>query len=154
MTAKQDPWNAEDYAGNSSVQMQWALELIASLSLKGNERLLDIGCGDGKVTARLAELLPHGRVCGIDLSPNMIRLAHGQYPPGSHPNLSFLQMDATDIRLPDLFDVAFSNATLHWVCDHLAVLRGIHACLLPGGKILFQMGGRGNAAEILDAVRD
>jgi trans-aconitate methyltransferase len=61
-------------------------------------------------------------------------------------------MDATEIRLPQKFDVAFSNATLHWVKNQIAVLRGVQACIKSGGKILFQMGGRGNAADIFCAV--
>lgn len=154
MSPVADHWNAEDYAGNSSAQHEWALELFDKLSVQGDERILDIGCGDGKVTARMAQRLPRGRVCGIDLSPDMIRLAAERYSPETHSNLSFRQMDATDIRFSDVFDIAFSNATLHWVQDHLSILRGVHACLQPGGKILFQMGGRGNAVEILDAIRD
>lgn len=154
MSPVTDHWDAEDYAGNSSAQHEWALELFDKLAVQGSERVLDIGCGDGKVTARMAKQLPNGRVCGIDLSSDMIRLAAERYSPETHPNLSFRQMDATDIRFSAVFDIAFSTATLHWVQDHLSILRGVHACLRPGGKILFQMGGRGNAVEILDAIRD
>ncbi|MCJ7793728.1 methyltransferase, partial [Candidatus Bathyarchaeota archaeon] len=61
-------WNAQDYAKNSANQFQWAKELIPKLKLNGNESLLDIGCGDGKITAELAKCLPHGRAVGIDSS--------------------------------------------------------------------------------------
>ncbi len=147
-------WNAEDYAKNSSAQLQWAQELIAKLDLKGYESVLDIGCGDGKISAQLAQVVKNGKVVGIDLSESMIQLASEQFPPTKNPNLSFLHMNATDIHLSEKFDVAFSNATLHWVKDHIAVLRCVHACLKPGGKILFQMGGRGNAAEMFGAIRE
>jgi trans-aconitate 2-methyltransferase len=145
-------WNAEDYAKNSSAQQQWAQELIAKLALQGNESVLDIGCGDGKISTQLALAVRNGSVLGIDLSEDMIRLASEQFPAAAYPNLSFLCMDAASIRLPLRFDVAFSNATLHWVKNHRAVLDGVHSCLKPGGKILFQMGGSGNAAGIFDAI--
>jgi trans-aconitate 2-methyltransferase len=148
----QQKWNALDYAKNSSAQFQWAQELILKLALKSGESVLDIGCGDGKVSAQLALAALSGTVVGIDLSNDMIRLASGQFPKAKYPNLSFLCMDATNIRLFERFDVAFSNAALHWVKDHIAVLRGVHACLKPGGKILFQMGGRGNAHEVFCAI--
>jgi len=149
--AKQN-WNAADYAGNSSAQLQWAEELIARLALKGSESVLDIGCGDGKVSALMARAVRNGHVVGIDSSESMIGLAGEQFPPTSHPNLSFRLMDAMEIRFSEKFDVAFSNATLHWVNDQTAVLRGVRSCLKPGGRILFQMGGRGNAAEIFDIM--
>ncbi len=141
-------WNAEDYAENSSAQMEWAEELIAKLDLRGNESVLDIGCGDGKVSARLARGVPQGRVLGIDSSSDMIVLASARFPPDAYPNLNFLRMDAAAIRLSREYDLAFSAATLHWVVDHRAVLAGVRACLRPGGRLLFQMGGRGNAEAI------
>jgi trans-aconitate methyltransferase len=146
-------WNAEDYAKNSSVQLQWAQELISKLALRDSESVLDIGCGDGKISAQLAQLVKNGNVLGVDLSDGMIRLASEQFPPAKNPNLSFLHMDATDIHLSERFDVAFSSATLHWVRNHIAVLRGAHSCLKAGGKILFQMGGRGNATEVFRAIQ-
>lgn len=150
-SAKKD-WDAGDYARNSSAQWQWAHELIEKLALQGHESLLDIGCGDGKITAHLARILETGRVVGLDASPSMIRLASESFPPQRHPNLSFVQMDATDIRILEKFDIAFSNAALHWVGDHPAVLRGVRGCLKPGGRLLFQMGGRGNVAGLFRVV--
>jgi trans-aconitate methyltransferase len=152
MQTAQQQWNAGDYARNSSAQLQWAQELIAKLDLQGCESVLDIGCGDGKISAQLAQAAKDGKVLGIDLSEDMIRLASEQFPSTQFPNLSFLRMDAAGMRLDEKFDVAFSNAALHWVRDHVAVLAGVHTCLKPGGKILFQMGGRGNAAEVFVAI--
>jgi trans-aconitate 2-methyltransferase len=152
MYSVQQIWNAEDYAKNSSVQLQWAQELISKLALQGYESVLDIGCGDGKISAQLALAVNNGDVLGIDLSEDMIRFAAKQFPLEKYPNLSFLCMDATDIRLSKRFDVAFSNAALHWVNDHTAVLRGIHACLKSSGKVLLQMGGRGNATDVFGAI--
>jgi trans-aconitate 2-methyltransferase len=152
MQPAQQKWNAEDYAKNSAEQLRWAQELMAKLALRGCESVLDIGCGDGKVSAQLALAAKGGHVRGIDLSADMIRLASKNYPAAKNPNLSFLQMDAADIRLSEKFDIAFSTAALHWVKDQTAVLRGVHACLKPGGRVLFQMGGRGNAADVLRAI--
>lgn len=152
MASTPSDWNASDYAKNSSAQLAWAQELIGKLSLQGTESLLDIGCGDGKISARLAEILQHGQVLGVDSSPAMLQLAVQLFPPQRFPNLSFLEMDAANLRLPRRFDVAFSNATLHWIKDQSAVLRGLHACLKPRGRLLFQLGGRGNAADVLAVI--
>ncbi len=155
MTAYQ--WNAQDYAQSSSEQQKWARELIAKLHLQGNERLLDIGCGDGKVSAELASHLPEGSVLGIDNSPSMIALAQQQFPPETIPNLRFRLADASALPFEQEFEVVFSNATLHWVLDHKPVLKGIRRSLRPDGKALLQMGGRGNASEVIqafDRVRD
>lgn len=142
-------WNSRDYAQHSSAQQEWAQELIARLNLSGNESILDIGCGDGKVTAQIAGELPRGTVVGIDSSENMISFAKEKYPESEFSNLVFEQMDATELDFENRFDLAFSNAALHWVKDHPAVLRGVKRALKPRGKILFQMGGEGNAAEII-----
>jgi trans-aconitate 2-methyltransferase len=146
-------WDAADYARNSSAQLAWARELMEKLRLAGHESVLDIGCGDGKVTAEIARLLPRGSALGVDSSDEMIRLARAAFPRESHANLSFQSADARVLPFDAAFDVAFSNATLHWVKDHRPVLRGVARALRPGGRLLFQMGGRGNGAEIF-AVAD
>jgi len=144
-------WNAVDYAKSSSVQQQWARELICKLNLKGNEKVLDIGSGDGKVTAEIAAHLPNGSIIGIDSSERMIGLAQSMFSADAFANLQFQQEDATSLPFENEFDVVFSNATLHWIRDHRPVLRGIFTSLKRGGKVLLQMGGRGNAGEVMDA---
>lgn len=111
--------------------------------------MLDVGCGDGKVTATIARLLPRGDVTGIDISADMIRLAQHSYPSKAFPNLHFKQEDAGHLPFKDEFTTVFSNATLHWLHDPLPALLGIAKSLKNGGKILLQMGGKGNAAEIV-----
>jgi trans-aconitate 2-methyltransferase len=147
-------WNAADYAQASTGQQQWARELIAKLHLQGYERVLDIGCGDGKVTAEIAAGLERGSVVGIDNSPAMIALAQASYPKAQAQwaNLTFQLAEAADLPFSAEFDVVFSNATLHWVLDHVPVLCGIQRCLRPGGMLLLQMGGRGNALGVIAAV--
>ena len=151
-------WDAEQYSRNSSVQFQWALELIGRLGLKGDERVLDIGCGDGKVTAELARRTPRGAVVGVDSSPQMIAKARAAFPPAKGGGLSFRVMDASALSFNGEFDVAFSNAALHWIKNHHDLLRGVARSLGPGGRLLFQMGGKGNGEEIFalagDVVRE
>lgn len=141
-------WNAVDYADHSEVQQQWALELMQKLDLCGDEHLLDLGCGDGKVTATLAAGLPNGRVLGIDNSQQMIALAAATHS-NKTGNLSFELQDVRSLSLEQKFDVVFSNAALHWVVDHRPVLQGIFRVLKPGGKVLVQMGGKGNAEDLI-----
>jgi trans-aconitate methyltransferase len=145
-------WNAAEYSRNSSAQQEWARELIAKLGLSGKESVLDLGCGDGKVTAEIAGLVPAGHVVGVDSSEDMIGLSRTAFPQSRHPNLHFQPGDARALDFEQEFDVVFSNATLHWVKDHGPVLKGAARSLRPGGRILFQMGGRGNGAEIFEVA--
>ncbi len=145
-------WNAEDYAQSSSVQLAWAREMIVGLHFSGDENVLDIGCGDGKVTAEFLGSVPAGSVTGIDSSPEMIRYAKDAFPPTSHPRLSFVEMDACRIDLPCRFHLVFSSAALHWIEDQRAVLAGVSRVLLPGGRSIITTGGRGNAHDIVQAV--
>lgn len=140
-------WNAEDYQQNSNAQFQWAQALIEKLALKGSETVLDLGCGDGKVTAKIAQGLTTGSVMGIDNSEAMISLARQQ-----HPHLMFEHMDARALVFDEQFDVVFSNAVLHWIKDHRSVLAGLYKSLKPGGKILLQMGAKNGVHEYLAAL--
>ena len=118
-------WDAAEYEKHSSQQQLWAQDVIRSQILAGDERILDIGCGDGKVTAELAALVPKGCVLGIDLSESMVAFAHRRFPPVHYPNLQFRWGNATRIAFRCEFDLVVSFATLHWVSDHVAVLKGI-----------------------------
>jgi trans-aconitate methyltransferase len=146
-------WNAADYAANSVVQQTWARELIARLKLRGDEHILDVGCGDGKVTAELSRALPHGSVTGVDASAEMISFARKAFPKSEIPNLKFQIADARKISFKNQFDLFFSNAALHWVDDHEAILRGAAAALKPGGRLVVSCGGEGNAHDVFLALR-
>ena len=148
-------WDAGDYQASSSNQKRWAVELLARHSFRGDERALDIGCGDGGTTALIAERTPRGSVLGMDSSPDMVELARRNYPPERVPNVTFVLKDARALDFGPEFDLIFSNATLHWIADHRPVLAGISRAMKPGGHALLQMGGRGNAAgvaEVLDGL--
>ncbi len=141
-------WDPEEYVRSSASQLGWAMELIEKLGLRGDESVMDIGCGDGRVTAEIARRVPRGSVTGIDSSREMIERARAVWPAARHANLSFELADAQALPFADRFDVAFSSATLHWVRDQAAVLRGVARALRGGGRLLFQMGGRGNGAAV------
>jgi len=144
-------WDPSDYEKNSSAQFAWARELIDALALQRDDRVLDIGCGDGKVTAELAGRVSDGRCVGIDSSAAMVGLARSRFPRSRYPNLEFEEADASALRYQGEFTAVFSNAALHWVRDHGPVLQGISRSLRPRGRVLLQMGGEGNAAEIVRA---
>lgn len=145
-------WDATDYANHSSAQEIWAGELIAKLNLSGSEQVLDLGCGDGKISSVIAERLVTGNVIGIDASKDMISLAHDIY--SERRNLNFKHGDAIRFLYKEKFDVIFSNAVLHWVKDHVAVLDNCYQSLRSEGNILLQMGGKGNAGAFVDVVTE
>ena len=152
-TLTQTKWNAAEYAANSAVQQSWARELIGQLNLRGDEHILDLGCGDGKVTAELAAAVPRGSVTGADASPAMIEFANKTFSPAKFSNVRFRAMDARKIKFERQFDLVFSNAALHWVDDHEAILRGASSVLKLGGRLVLSCGGKGNAHEVFLAIR-
>jgi trans-aconitate 2-methyltransferase len=111
--------------------------------------VLDIGCGDGRITATLAKSVPQGSVVGVDLSADMIAHASRQHSLTPHNNLRFQQADAAALPFDSEFSVVFSNATLHWVADQRAAVQSIARALRPGGQFVAQMGGQGNFAEVI-----
>lgn len=142
-------FDGEKYRAASTHQHEWGDRLIASLGLKGDERILDLGCGDGTITAKLATLVPAGSVLGIDASAGMIKAAK----PLEQANLHFEQADINSLDYTSEFDVVFSNATLHWVKDHRRMLTAVYESLKPGGKIRFNFGGEGNCQSFISAAR-
>lgn len=147
-------WNADEYAFHSAPQQKWAKELIGKLQLIGNEWLLDIGSGDGKITAEIASHLKNGKVVGLDNSKEMISLATKKFPATEYSNLSFQKQDAKALSFCQEFDIVFSSAVLHWVLDHRPVLKGIYQALKPAGRVVVQMGGKGNASRVVDVINE
>ena len=134
-----DKWNPADYHEHSYPQYAFALGLLERLRFNGDERVLDVGCGDGKVTAELATRVPRGSVLGIDASPDMIAFARTTFPASAHPNLSFRYGDAAKLTFCHEFDVVVAFASLHWVKDLPTGLRGIKQSLVPGGRFAAQI---------------
>lgn len=145
-------WDAKEYQNNSGPQKIWAEELISKLELKGNEKVLDIGCGDGKITAEIATKLKEGSIVGIDNSKEMIDLAIENFPVNVYKNLSFILCDAKKLNFDNEFDIVFSNATFHWIKNHIVLLSRIKKALKKSGIILIQMGGTGNAKELIGII--
>jgi trans-aconitate 2-methyltransferase len=138
-------WDASTYDRVSGIQLGWALEQLERLTFDGDEVVLDAGCGSGRVTALLADRVPRGRVYGVDVAPSMT--SHARAALG--PRATILTQDLVELDLPEPVDVAFSNATFHWVRDHDALFAALHRALTPGGRLVAQCGGRGN----IDAFR-
>lgn len=142
-------FDGKKYEKASAHQREWGTRLTSELSLNGDERVLDLGCGDGKNTAMIAELLPDGQVIGIDASKGMIDAAK----PKEKSNLQFILMDISDIEFMNAFDVIYSNATLHWVKNHQYLLRSVKKALRPGGVLRFNFAGDGNCSHFLKVIR-
>jgi trans-aconitate methyltransferase len=142
-------WNPAEYVHCSAPQTSWAQDLLSHLELKGTEAVLDLGCGDGKITAALAQAVPRGRAVGIDSSQEMIRYAQTHHPAADHANLVFRVLNVGELDFRQEFDLVFSNATLHWVEDHRPILGGAYRALRKGGRLALSFGGKGNAFDIL-----
>lgn len=141
-------WDPKEYKDNSAMQLSMARDFIAHFTLKGNEKVLDIGCGDGKITAEVARAVAGGYVVGVDSSVDMLDFARKNF--SEQRNCRFELMDARELCFTNEFDVVFSNSVLHWVKDHRLVLCGIKNALTPGGRFLLNMGGKGNCEDILN----
>jgi len=142
-------FDAERYRSCSKHQKEWGGKVIGELGLTGDERILDIGCGDGVLTSKIAELVPRGSVLGIDSSKNMIDAANRL----QKDNLHFMVLDANDIDFDDEFDVIFSNAALHWVSDHGRLHANCHRALRAGGQVRFTFAGDGNCTNFFAVMR-
>lgn len=147
-------WNPEDYQNHSSAQENIAQGIISGLDLGGNEHILDIGCGDGKVTSKLAALVPQGRVLGIDSSKDMIDFSRKKFSASGYSNLEFEHLSVLDMKFESRFDLVTSFACLHWVKDHLTVLKNIKRSLKPGGMLIIQCAGRKTGDDLTASARD
>jgi trans-aconitate 2-methyltransferase len=133
-------WNAGVYDRISDPQFTWALEQLQRLHLNGDEVIVDAGCGSGRVTAELLHRAPNGRVYAVDVAPSMV--AHTRERLGDR--VTAYCQDLVELTLPEPVDVAFSNATFHWIADHDALFGALHRALRPGGRLVAQCGGLGN----------
>ncbi len=142
-------FNGEAYKKSSTHQKEWGNKIIAEFQFKGDEHMLDLGCGDGVLTAQLAELVPEGFVLGVDSSQSMIEVARQL----RKNNLEFKIKDINALDYREEFDLVFSNATLHWVKDHIRLLDNCFRCLRKEGRVRFNFAGDGNCSNFFKAVR-
>ena len=139
-------WNATLYNDKHSFVAKYGEDVLGWLAPQKDEHVLDIGCGTGTLTEKIAAF--GTIVTGIDASPEMIAKAKQAYP-----NIEFFVKDATDFSVDKKFDAAFSNATFHWIKDQQKVLQCIYNCLKQGGRLVYEMGAKHNVESIHNAVK-
>jgi trans-aconitate methyltransferase len=138
-------WDPELYEARHSFVWEFGQDLIGLLDPKPGEQILDVGCGPGQLTAKIAET--GANVTGLDASAAMIGQARQNFP-----QLSFVLQDAAHMQFHEQFDAVFSNAALHWMFDREAVARSVAAALKPEGRFVAELGGRGNIRHIEQAI--
>lgn len=137
-------WNAGQYVNHASFVAQHGLPVLELLNPKPGEQILDLGCGDGALTADIAK---SGAVLhGVDASSSMVEAARAR-------GLSAEVMSGDQLNFREQFDAIFSNAALHWMTNAEAVLAGVHQALKPGGRFVGEFGGEGNVAVLVNAMR-
>jgi trans-aconitate 2-methyltransferase len=124
-------------------------DVLDRLDLRGDERVLDAGCGTGRVTAALAERVPHGHVIAIDGSPAMVEQAKARLGDTADVRVA----DLLELHLDEPVDAILSTATFHWIADHDRLFTRLREVLKPGGRLVAQCGGAGNVAAIDAAAR-
>lgn len=143
MTLAPRDWSADSYAANARFVADLGGAVLDLLAPQAGETILDLGCGDGALTEKLAAAGAH--VTGVDASPDMIAAARAR-------GLTAHVMDGQQLRYDAAFDAVFSNAALHWMPDGAAVIDGVFRALRPGGRFVGEMGGHGNVAAIMTAL--
>jgi trans-aconitate 2-methyltransferase len=143
-------WDAETYDRVSSPQQEWSAAVIERLGLRGDETVLDAGCGSGKVTEALLARLPHGHLIAVDGSAAMAEAAGERLG----PDVDVLHADLLELELERPVDLVFSNAVFHWIPDHAALFKRLAAILKPGGRLEAQCGGEGNVARFYAAAAE
>ena len=141
-------WNAGVYHRVSNPQLDWGLAVLDRLPLAGGELVLDIGCGTGRLTERIAERLPRGRVVGVDQSDNMLRTAREHATLRTGVRVGFVRADASALPFSRIADAVFSTATFHWVLDHQRLFDSVFTALKPGGRLVAQCGGGRNLHRV------
>jgi trans-aconitate methyltransferase len=144
--ANKTSWDTELYEAKHDFVWKFGAGVIELLDPRAGERILDLGCGTGHLTAKIAE--SGAEVVGLDASPEMIGQARQNFPA-----LSFVVGDAAEMKFHSEFDAVFSNAALHWKTQAQRVVERIARALRPGGRLVAELGGKGNIAHILSAVR-
>jgi trans-aconitate 2-methyltransferase len=150
-------WNGATYDRVSTPQARWGTAVLERLSLRGDETVLDCGCGSGRVTEQLLTGLPRGRVIALDASRSMLDQARRRLAPAGE-RVRFVEADLLELS-PDTLgddapvDAVFSSATFHWISDHSRLFANLASVLRGGGRISAQCGAEGNISRLLDVAR-
>ena len=138
-------WKADLYREKHGFVFDYGKDLISMLNPKAGERILDLGCGTGELTAEIAS--SGAKMVGIDASEKMIEAARNKFP-----DLNFIQAKGESFIDSEPYDAIFSNATLHWILNPEAVISAMYSNLKPNGRLLLEMGGNGNIQSITGAL--
>jgi trans-aconitate 2-methyltransferase len=139
-------WNAVAYDDLSDPMFEWGMAVLGTLELRGDERVLDAGCGSGRLTEELVRRVPTGEVVALDFSVRMLDQAR-QRLAAFGERVEFVHGSLQEFALKMPVDGIFSNAVFHWVPDHAEMFRCLHRALKPGGWLVAQFGGVGNLAR-------
>jgi trans-aconitate 2-methyltransferase len=133
-------WDGTTYDRISGPMEALGREVLSRLELRGDETVLDAGCGSGRITQALTLRLPRGRVIAVDESPSMVDAARRRLGPDADVRVA----DLLKLELHEQVDAVLSTATFHWISDHDELFRALHGALRPGGRLVAQCGGEGN----------
>jgi trans-aconitate 2-methyltransferase len=147
-------WNAAQYAKLSGLQAAMADEVLSLLDLKGTERILDVGCGNGKVTQEIAGRLSTGSVVGVDASAEMVAFATGAFGPAVRPNLRFEVADARRLPFREEFDLVLSFNALHWIPDQESALGSIRDAMKASGEAQLRLVPRGKRKSLENVIEE
>ena len=136
-------WNAEQYQDNASFVAELGLPVVELLNPQSHESVLDLGCGDGALTEKIAKAAKE--VIAIDSSPSMLEAARKR-------GLNAVHMRGDSLSYENTFDAVFTNAVLHWITDYDSVIKGVYTALKPKGRFVGEFGGHGNIATLMKAM--
>ena len=147
-------WDAAAYDRIGTPMTRWGLAVLDRLTLRGDERVLDAGCGSGRVTKELLDRLPRGSVVALDASVQMIEQARERLAADAD-RVEFVVADlGRPLPIAGFVDAVLSTATFHWVLDHDALFRNLAAVMRPGAALVAQCGGGDNIARVRAVMRD
>ena len=139
---------------HSHVQFEWGMRLLDSISLRGDETVLDAGCGTGRLTAELLKRLPRGRVIAVDKSESMLLMAGEFINPLLGSRATFIQADLCHLRMKETADGVFSVSAFHWITNHSDIFRNMYEMLRSGGWLAAQWAGASNLARLRRLASD
>src|SRR5262245_25338187 len=147
-------WDASQYDRISGLQRVMAEEVLSLLDLTSAKRILDVGCGNGKVTAEIASRVPRGTVVGVDASAEMIAFAASHFEPSVRPNLRFEVADARRLPFRNEFDLVVSFNALHWVREQDQILRSIRSAMKPDGVAQLRLVPAGERKSLENVIEE